>query len=231
MTAGSRPGSAAPARRRSPAPRRPAPTRPRAAPDAPWILGFAIFFVYPLVTTAYLSFTHFDLLSPPKWIGLDNYRFMLHDDPRVWPAIRNTLWIIAVSVPAAGALRVSASRCCWRACARGAGMARTIFYLPALVPPVAATLGFVYLLNPATGPVNTMLGVARHPRADCGSSRPTWAKPSLVLLAIWARRQRDGDLPGRGARRAARSCTRPPRSTAPARSSGSGTSRCRPSRR
>src|SRR5205814_8530641 len=67
---------------------------------------------------------------------------------------------------------------------RGVGAFRTIFYLPALAPPVAATLGFVYILNPATGPVNTILG---HLGVDgpLWFQDPTWAKPSLVLLALW----------------------------------------------
>ena len=61
----------------------------------PWILGFSVFFGYPLVMSAYLSFTHYDLLNPPRWVGLGNYRYMFEDDPQVWPAIKNTLWIIA----------------------------------------------------------------------------------------------------------------------------------------
>jgi multiple sugar transport system permease protein len=66
----------------------------------------------------------------------------------------------------------------------GAGFFRTVFYLPTLAPPVAATLGFVFLLNPATGPVNTILG-------DVGIdgplwfNSPSWSKPALVLLALW----------------------------------------------
>ena len=72
-------------------------------------------------------------------------------------------------------------------CARartGVGFFRTVFYLPALVPPVAATLGFVYILNPATGPVNTILD-------KLGIEGPLWfndpagSKPSLTLLGIW----------------------------------------------
>ncbi len=67
---------------------------------------------------------------------------------------------------------------------RGAGALRTIFYLPALAPIVASTLGFVYLFNPATGPVNTILSVF-------GIEGPLWlngpgtAKPTLVLLSLW----------------------------------------------
>ena len=66
---------------------------------SPWIVGFLIFFGYPIVYTAYLSFTHYDLLSPPRWIGLANYRYFLEDDARVWPSIKNTAYIIGVGVP------------------------------------------------------------------------------------------------------------------------------------
>jgi multiple sugar transport system permease protein len=67
---------------------------------------------------------------------------------------------------------------------RGVGIFRTIFYLPALAPPVAATLGFVYILNPATGPVNiglSHLGVT----GPLWFNSPGWAKPSLILLSLW----------------------------------------------
>jgi multiple sugar transport system permease protein len=150
---------------------------------SPWIAGFTIFFGYPLVMTAYYSFTHYDLLSAPRWIGLANYRFLFEGDQQVGPAVSNTLWFIAVSVPANAlfafgiALMLSRAR-------RGIGFFRTVFYLPALVPPVAATLGFVYLLNPGTGPVNTLLG---HLGIDgpLWFDSPQWAKPSLVLLGMW----------------------------------------------
>ena len=48
---------------------------------------------------AYLSLTHYDLLNPPRWVGLANYRYAFTNDPNLWPAIKNTLWIIAVGVP------------------------------------------------------------------------------------------------------------------------------------
>jgi multiple sugar transport system permease protein len=150
---------------------------------SPWIVGFSVFFGYPLVFTAYLSFTHYDLLSAPRWIGSANYRYLFHGDPQVWGAVKNTLWIIAFGVPlqvlsAFGiALMVARAR-------RGVGVFRTVFYLPALAPPVAATLGFVYLLNPATGPVDVLL---RHLgiNGPLWFQSPGWSKPSLVLLGIW----------------------------------------------
>jgi multiple sugar transport system permease protein len=102
----------------------------------------------------------------------------------VWPAIKNTLWLIAVMVPARVVFALGIALMLARI-RSGAGVARTIFYLPALVPPVAATLGFVYLLNPATGPVNKGLGVLGISGPNWFQS-PDWAKPSLALLGMWA---------------------------------------------
>jgi multiple sugar transport system permease protein len=150
---------------------------------SPWIVGFCVFFGYPLVYSVYLSFTHYDLLSAPRWVGTANYRFLLHGDANVGPAVRNTLWMIAVLVPlqvlfAFGvAMLVSRAR-------RGVGFFRTIFYLPALTPPVAATLGFLYVLNPTTGPVNAVLK-AIGIQGPLWFDSPHWAKPSLVLLGLW----------------------------------------------
>jgi multiple sugar transport system permease protein len=150
---------------------------------SPWLVGFSVFFGYPLVMSVYLSFTHYDLLSPPRWIGLANYRYMFGTDEQVWSAIKNTLWIIAVGVPLQALFAFSVALLLTRA-RRGAGAFRTVYYLPALVPPVAATLAFVYLLNPSTGPVNTLLSKVGV-EGPLWFNDPRWAKPSLVLLGLW----------------------------------------------
>src|SRR6266511_1300045 len=150
---------------------------------SPWLVGFSVFFGYPLVMTAYLSFTHYDLLSPPRWIGLENYRYLLTVDPQVWTAIKNTLWLIAVLIPLQVIFALGIAMMLARA-RRGVGFLRTIYYLPALAPPVAATLGFVYILNPATGPVNTLLGHLGI-EGPLWFQDPAWAKPSLVMLGLW----------------------------------------------
>jgi multiple sugar transport system permease protein len=150
---------------------------------SPWILGFSVFFGYPLVMSAYLSFTHYDLLSSPRWIGLANYRYLFTTDQTIWPAVKNTLWFISIAVPLQVLFALGIAIMLSRA-SRGIGLFRTIFYLPALAPPVAATLGFVYLLNPATGPVNTILGKVGI-QGPLWFDSPQWAKPSLTLLALW----------------------------------------------
>jgi len=150
---------------------------------SPWIVGFSVFFGYPLVMSAYLSFTTYDLLSSPRWVGLGNYRYLFNDDPEIWTAVRNTLWLVAVLVPLQVLFAFGVATMLARA-KTGSGFFRTVFYLPALVPPVAATLGFVYILNPATGPVNTILeklGID----GPLWFNDPAWSKPSLTLLGIW----------------------------------------------
>src|SRR3954447_6102879 len=150
---------------------------------SPWIVGFSVFFGYPLVMNLYLSFTHYDLLSAPRWIGLANYKFMFSKDPQVWTAIKNTLWVICIMVPLQVLFAFGIALLLARA-RSGAGVFRTVFYLPALAPPVAATLGFVFILNPSTGPVNVMLshlGI----QGPLWFQDPTWSKPALTALAVW----------------------------------------------
>jgi multiple sugar transport system permease protein len=149
----------------------------------PWLVGFSVFFGYPLVMSAYLSFNHYDLLSPPRWVGLANYRYLFTVDPQAWTAVKNTLWLIAVMVPLQVVFAFGIAMLLARA-RSGVGLLRTIFYLPALAPPVAATLGFVFILNPATGPVNTILahlGI----EGPLWFQDPAWSKPSLTILGLW----------------------------------------------
>jgi multiple sugar transport system permease protein len=150
---------------------------------SPWLVGFSVFFGYPLVMSAYLSFNHYDLLSPPRWVGIANYRYLLTIDPQTWTAVRNTLWIIGIGVPLQVVFAFGIALMLARA-RSGVGVFRTIFYLPALAPPVAATLGFVYILNPATGPVNTILGHLGI-QGPLWFQDPAWSKPSLVALSLW----------------------------------------------
>ena len=150
---------------------------------APALLGLLIFFVYPLIASVYYSFTRFDLVSAPQWIGLRNYEYLFTQDPNVWLATLNTLWFVVIWVPVKTAFALLVAGLLARA-RRASGVWRTVFYLPALVPPVASVVAFVFLFNPGTGPVNQVLawfGI----RGPLWFNDPAWSKPSLVLLGIW----------------------------------------------
>ena len=97
--------------------------------------------------------------------------------------MRNTLWLMVVFVPLQVLFALGVAMMLARA-RRGVGFFRTVFYLPALAPTVAATLAFVYLLNPATGPVNTILGRLGI-EGPLWFHSPQWSKPALGLLGLW----------------------------------------------
>lgn len=149
---------------------------------SPWLIGFSLFFAYPLISTVYFSFHRFDLFTLEP-VGLLNYRYFL-EDPAAWISIRNTLWLVCVMVPLRVVFALGVAQLVTKLKA-GAAVFRTIFYLPSLVPLVAGTLGFVYLLNPGTGPVPSLLRGAGLPSPDWFGD-PAWSKPGLTLLALWA---------------------------------------------
>lgn len=152
----------------------------------PTLVGLGVFLVYPLVTSIWFSFHRIHLVNltqPPIWAGLDNWRFLL-EDPHVRRAAKNTLWLVVVMVPARmlGALLTALLL---NQAKRSRSVYRTLFYLPALAPPVAATIAFVLLLKPGTGPVNTFLSKIGISDPPLWFNDPLWSKPSLVLLALW----------------------------------------------
>jgi len=150
---------------------------------APTIAGLLVFFVYPFVANIFYSFTRFNLVSPPEWIGLRNYVYLFTQDPLVVQAALNTLWFVVFLVP----IRIITALCIAGLLVRAkraSGVWRTIFYLPSLVPPVASVVAFVFLFNPGTGPVNQVLKLFGID-GPLWFNDPSWAKPSLVVLGVW----------------------------------------------
>ncbi len=151
---------------------------------SPWIIGFTVFIVYPMIASLYYSFTKYDLLSSPISNGIENYKFMFTRDPLFWLAIRNTVWIIVIGVPLRIAFAIATAWLLTKP-KRGVKTYRTIFFLPSLAPPVAAALAFVFVFNPATGPVNQLLlhlGWHNPPLWFFGAST---SKPAIVILGLW----------------------------------------------
>jgi multiple sugar transport system permease protein len=150
---------------------------------SPWLVGFAVFFAYPLVSTVYFSFMDYDGFAAPVFNGLENWTYVFTDYPAFWPSMANTLWLVVVMVGCRVVFGLGTGLLVTKI-KTGAGVFRTLFYLPYLAPPVAATLGFVFLLNPGTGPVDALLGDLGLP-APGWFNDPAWSKPALTLLAVW----------------------------------------------
>jgi multiple sugar transport system permease protein len=149
---------------------------------SPWIIGFLAFILYPMIATLYFSFTKYNLLQPPQWVGLLNYRHLFTRDSNFWLSVRNTIWIVIFGIPLQIGFAIAAALVLTRL-RRGVGAYRTIFFLPTMVPTVAATIGFLFLLNPS-GPINSVLRFLHLPQ-PLWFQNPLTAKPALVGLGMW----------------------------------------------
>ena len=151
---------------------------------SPWLCGIIFFTAYPMISSFYQSFTKFNLIESPKWIGLENFHRMFFEDSDFWQALKNTVWISVISIP----LRIAfAMFTAWVLTKpkRGRNIYRTIFFLPSMVPAVAATMAFTYIFNPAYGPINRMLEAIGIKEPPFWFLDPKWSKWGLILLGLW----------------------------------------------
>ena len=149
---------------------------------SPWVLGFLLFTLYPMVVSLVYSFSEVKFNKPLKFIGLANYSGLFHD-LRFWRSLGNTGYIVAIAVP----LQLLASFICallLNIRVKGQAFYRVIYYLPAIVPAVASTLLWYWLLRADDGLVNHLLGLIGI-QGPLWINSPQWSKPSLVLLGLW----------------------------------------------
>jgi multiple sugar transport system permease protein len=149
----------------------------------PWLIGLVVFLIGPIVASVLLSFTNWNLISPARWVGLENYRDMIHSR-EFWQSIKVTLFYAVLSVPLYLVLGLSLAILLNQRL-RGMYMFRTILFLPTVLSGVAVAALWVSLLNPDLGVVNQVLraiGVDDPPRWLLS---PTWAVPAIVLMGLW----------------------------------------------
>jgi ABC-type sugar transport system permease subunit/ABC-type glycerol-3-phosphate transport system substrate-binding protein len=149
---------------------------------SPWAVGFVVFVAGPMVFSLAMSFCDYDVLHPPRYVGLDNYRFLLTSDPLFYKSLANTLFMVlaipvTMSMSLAIALLLNSE-------IRGMAVYRTVFYLPAVTPAIAAAVLWYALLNP-DGLVNGGLRAVgfAHPPSWLGDA--AWSKPAIVLMQLW----------------------------------------------
>ncbi len=149
---------------------------------SPWLVGFAVLTLYPIVSSLYYSFCEYRVLSPPHWVGLRNYVELFTDHDYFLPSLANTAFMF-IELPIALALSVAIALLLNQ---RLPGMAifRTIYYLPSVVPTVASAVLWLWLLNPEYGLVNRTLQVLHIP-ASAWLQSPLWAKPAFIVMDLW----------------------------------------------
>jgi multiple sugar transport system permease protein len=151
----------------------------------PWVLGLIIFFGGPILASAYLSFTSYEVIGTPRWIGLENYVRAFTRDDLFWSSLGRTFTFSGVFVPAAiiGSLLLAVML---NRKLIGTNIYRTIFFMPHLIPAVALAVVWIFLLQPRLGPINMFL-------RDMGvENPPAWlaarnsALYSVIMINVWA---------------------------------------------
>lgn len=150
---------------------------------SPWIIGFLWFQLYPIAASIWYSFTDYNMMQSPIWIGLSNYSRLFTQDDLFRTALRNTAIYTLFSVPLdlivafifAMLLNLNIP---------GRAIFRTAFYFPAVIPSVATAFLWLMLLNTQGGLLNTALeavGINSIPWL----TSPRWTMPSLIILSVW----------------------------------------------
>jgi multiple sugar transport system permease protein len=151
---------------------------------SPWLFGLAALWLIPIFASVWLSLTEYNIITPPEFVGLENYREMLFNDRTFWLSIRVTLKFMVLSVPLYLVFGLLLSLLL-NLKMRGINLFRTIMFLPSVLSGVAVAVLWVALLNPDVGAVNAVLrglGIDDPPR---WLDSPTWAVPSVVLIGLW----------------------------------------------
>lgn len=149
---------------------------------SPWLIGFLVFTLGPMIASIYFSFTEYKVIQAPRWIGLDNYQRMFGDE-LFYKSLRVTLTYTLVSVPlgiaAALVVAVLLNQKIW-----GTRVMRTIFYLPSVISGVAVSLVFAWIFNYRFGILNYIIGLSGV-RGPDWLGRPQWALWAFVLMSLW----------------------------------------------
>lgn len=151
---------------------------------SPWIIGFLGFTIVPMAASFYFSFTRYDLLTPPRFIGPDHYINLLTADDDFRMVMWNTIWWVLISAPL-GVISAFLMAVMLNANIRGRSFFRAIYFFPAIVPSVVIAYVWSFLLNIQYGAVNSILKSIGLPVIPFLSS-PDYIKPTLVLIHIWA---------------------------------------------
>jgi multiple sugar transport system permease protein len=150
---------------------------------SPWIVGLVVFIIGPVLASLYLSFTDYNVLRPPRFVGLANYITAFTTDPLFPIAIERTVTYVVLVVPTVILGSLGLALLLNRG-VPGTNLFRTAFFMPSLVPVVASAILWVWIFQPQVGLLNYLLRlVGIVGPAWLGS--PTTALPSLVLVTFW----------------------------------------------
>ena len=152
---------------------------------APWIIGFTLLTLIPMVATFVFTFTNINLIQdrPLEFVGFQNYQNLIAD-PRTWDALLVTLRFAAIALPVGLLLPFSIALLLNSKSLRGSRYFQALFFMPFVIPFVAALFAWGGMLNPETGWINGLLGFIGI-QGPNWLDDPSWIYPSLILIGLW----------------------------------------------
>jgi multiple sugar transport system permease protein len=150
---------------------------------SPWLIGFVLFYLGPILASFYYSLTEWDLLTSPEFVGMDNYVRLFTRDPLALKAFKVTLVYTLIYVPLDLVFGLSLALLLNQKI-RGVGVFRTVYYLPSVLSGVAYVVMWMWMFNPQHGLINTLLAYAgiQGPRWLLD---PKWALSALIVMSLW----------------------------------------------
>ncbi len=149
---------------------------------SPWAFGFLAFTIGPIIASIYFSFTRYDIVSRPEFIGLANFK-ELFADPLFYKSMGNTLYFVILVVPLTMIISFGLALLLNQK-VKALPLFRTIYYIPSIVPFVASAVLWMWLLQPQFGLVNGIIKTFGL-RPPTWLASETWAKPALILMMLW----------------------------------------------
>lgn len=151
---------------------------------APWIIGFLTFIIVPLIASFYLSFTSYDMLSSPQWVGLENYHKMFFNDDRYWRSIKATFYFVFTSVPLKLAFALFIAML-FNSKRRFVGIYRAIYYVPSVIGGSVAVAIMWQQIFSSEGALNAILQIFGINSKIAWIGEPKTAIWTLITLAVW----------------------------------------------
>jgi multiple sugar transport system permease protein len=154
---------------------------------SPWLIGLIVLGMFPILASLYISFTTYNMIAAPRWIGFENFRILFTNDSLFWKSLGNTLYHVAIAIPLGIVVGVALALLLNNKI-KGMSIYRTLFYLPNVVSIVAMSLLWLWLFQPSFGIINQFLA----PIYNLLKMEPLrWhlaessAKMTLIIMGLW----------------------------------------------
>ena len=149
----------------------------------PSLLAFAIFIAFPVAASFALTFTSWDILTPPRFVGLRNYQYMISGDPLFWKVVGNTLYYAFVSVPLTIACALGLALALNQKL-RGVTIYRSLYFLPVVSSIIAVAIVWRWIYDGEWGLLNWLLSFVGIPRQNWLFD-PVLAMPAVIVMNVW----------------------------------------------